>query len=68
MRDKIKGRRLNWAEAGATRFPNFCGIAIVKSGVFENPSFSFSISGIESSVSSLFYSFIIVIQNFPAQV
>jgi hypothetical protein len=32
MRDKIKGRRLNWAEVGATRFPDFCGVAIVKSG------------------------------------
>ena len=32
MRDKIKGRRLNWTEAGATRFPDFCEVAIVKSG------------------------------------
>ena len=23
IRDKIKGRRLNWAEVGATRFPDF---------------------------------------------
>ena len=35
MRDKIKGRRLNWAEVGAIRFPDFCGVAIVKSGVLE---------------------------------
>jgi len=33
-RDKIKGRRLNWAEVGATRFSRFCGVAILKSGVF----------------------------------
>ena len=32
-KDKIKGRRLNWAEVGATRFSRFCGVAIVKSGV-----------------------------------
>jgi len=29
MRDKIKGRRLNWAEVGATRFSDLYGVAIV---------------------------------------
>ena len=32
MRDKIKGRKLNWAEVRATRFPDLYDVAIVKSG------------------------------------